>query len=118
MAKYCSNCGTELNDVQDICLKCGVVINKSKSYNPEAKSKVAAGILALFFGYLGVHNFYLGYTSKAVTQLLLYLLGIPLCLIFVGIPMIIGVGIWVFVEAIMIFTGKIDKDAKGNLLKD
>ena len=118
MAKYCTNCGTELNEQQDICLKCGVVINKSNSYNAEAKSKVAAGILALFFGNLGVHNFYLGYTGKAVTQLLLYLLGIPLCIIFIGIPMILGAGIWAFVEAIMIFTGKIDKDAKGNLLKD
>ena len=118
MAKYCSNCGTELNDVQDICLKCGVRVNKSSNNNPEAKSKIAAGILALFLGYLGVHNFYLGYTGKAVTQLLLYILGIPLCLVFVGIPMVLGASIWAFVEAIMIFAGSINKDAKGILLKD
>lgn len=119
MAKYCANCGTELNDVQDICLKCGVRINKNNSNNnPEAKSKVAAGILALFLGSYGVHNFYLGYTGKAVTQLLLTIIGMPLCFIFVGFPMIIGASIWAFVEAIMIFAGSINKDAKGNLLKD
>ena len=119
MAKYCANCGTELNDVQDICLKCGVRVNKTTTNNnTEAKSKIVAGILALFLGYLGVHNFYLGYTGKAVTQLLLYILGIPLCFVLVGIPMILGAGIWSFVEAIMIFAGTINKDAKGNLLKD
>ena len=119
MAKYCANCGTELNDIQDICLKCGVRVNKKTSNsNPEAKSKIAAGMLALFFGFLGVHNFYLGYTGKAVTQLLLYVLGIPLCFVLVGIPMILANGIWAFVEAILIFAGNINKDAEGNLLKD
>ena len=33
------------------------------------KSKVAAGLLAIFLGAFGVHNFYLGYTGKAVAQL-------------------------------------------------
>ncbi len=31
MAKFCSNCGKELNDNADICLNCGVLINKEKS---------------------------------------------------------------------------------------
>lgn len=118
MAKYCTNCGSELNEQQDICLKCGVRVNKINSNNPEAKSKIAAGLLALFLGSYGVHNFYLGYTGKAVTQLLLTVLGIPLSLIFIGLPMMAGAGIWAFVEAIMIFAGSINKDAKGNLLKD
>lgn len=120
MAKYCSNCGTELNEHQDICLKCGVRINKADSVNcnTESKSKIAAGVLALFLGSYGIHNFYLGYTGKAVTQLLLTVLGIPLAFVIVGIPMIIAVNIWAFVEAIMIFTGGINKDSKGNILKD
>ena len=42
----------------------------------------------------------------------------PLCFVFVGFPMVIGASIWAFVEAIMIFAGSINKDAKGNLLKD
>ena len=118
MAKYCANCGTELNDVQDICLKCGVRVNKTSNSNPEAKSKIAAALLALFLGSYGVHNFYLGYTGKAVTQLLLTIIGMPLCFIVIGFPMVIGASIWAFVEAIMIFAGSINKDAKGNLLKD
>jgi len=120
MAKFCSNCGTELNEMQDICLKCGVRINKETTTNndTDAKSKIAAAVLALFLGNFGVHNFYLGYTGKAVTQLLLTILGFPLAFVFIGFPMIMASSIWAFVEAIMIFTGGINKDAKGNALKD
>ena len=41
MAKYCQNCGAELNEQQDICLKCGVRIKKENpvNTNPDAKSK-------------------------------------------------------------------------------
>ena len=66
MAKFCSNCGGELNENQDICLKCGVRVNKTNPVNndPNAKSKLGAGLLAIFVGALGVHNFYLGYNGK------------------------------------------------------
>lgn len=114
MAKFCSNCGAELNDNQDVCIKCGVSIQKPQSEsNPEAKSKTLAGLLGLFFGTLGVHNFYLGYNSKAVGQLLLTLVG----WIAFGLGPLIAF-IWSLVEAIQIFTGSINKDAKGNKLKD
>ena len=40
------------------------------------KSKMAAGLLGIFLGCFGVHNFYLGYTTKAVIQLCFRYLGI------------------------------------------
>lgn len=112
MAKYCSNCGAELNDTQDICLKCGVRVKKVNPANgdPNAKSKVAAGLLGIFLGALGVHNFYLGYTGKAVTQLLISVLS---CGLLSGVS-----AIWGLIEGIMILSGSIDRDANGNLLKD
>ena len=44
----------------------------------EAKTKeVAAGVLAILLGYLGVHKFYLGYTMAGIIQLCLtFLCGI------------------------------------------
>ena len=112
MAKYCSNCGAELNDTQDICLKCGVRVRKDNGVNsdPNAKSKIAAGLLGIFLGSIGVHNFYLGYTGKAVAQLLITILS---C----GVLSVVS-GIWGLVEGIQILTGSIDRDANGNLLKD
>ena len=38
------------------------------------KSKVAAGLFALFLGSLGVHKFYLGYTTQGLIMLLVSLL--------------------------------------------
>jgi len=112
MAKFCSNCGSELNDIQDICLKCGVRVVRENPANtdPNAKSKLAAGLLGIFLGAIGVHNFYLGYTGKAMGQLLLSVLS---C----GVLSVIS-GIWGLIEGIMILTGGIDKDANGNTLRD
>ncbi len=42
---------------------------------PESK-KVVAGILAILLGSLGVHKFYLGYTTPGIIQLVLGLCGI------------------------------------------
>lgn len=33
MAKFCSNCGKELNDNADICLNCGVLVNRVERTN-------------------------------------------------------------------------------------
>ena len=72
MAKYCANCGKELTDEQDICLNCGVRVKKSTtSSDPNAKSKLAAGLFGIFLGVFGVHNFYLGETKKGLFRILM-----------------------------------------------
>lgn len=78
--------------------------------NLNAKSKLAAGLFGIFLGGLGVHNFYLGYTGKAVAQLLLSLLSCGL-LSWVS-------SIWGLIEGILIISGSIDKDGQGNPLRD
>jgi len=57
LAKYCTNCGKEINENQDVCLNCGVTIRKTNNRNNENKSKIAAGLLGIFLGAYGVHNF-------------------------------------------------------------
>ena len=74
------------------------------------KSKIAAGLLGIFLGAFGVHNFYLGYTGKAVAQLLITLLSCGF-LAFAS-------SIWGLIEGILILTGSIDVDADGNKLVD
>lgn len=53
----------------------------------DSKSKIAAGLLAIFLGTLGIHKFYLGYTQAGIIMLLVTLLG---SLIIVG-PLVMGV---------------------------
>ena len=111
MAKFCSNCGKELQENQDVCLNCGVSVKKNnQSNNSNGKSKIAAGLLGILLGAFGVHNFYLGYTGKAVAQLLITILS---C----GTLSIIS-GIWGLIEGIMILTGSTTTDANGNTLVD
>lgn len=74
------------------------------------KSKLAAGLFGIFLGAFGVHNFYLGYTNKAVAQLLISLLS---CGILAAVS-----SIWGLIEGIMILAGEIKTDANGNPLKD
>ena len=71
------------------------------------KSKMAAGLLGIFLGWIGVHNFYLGYTGKAVAQLIL---GILSCGAISGI--------WGLIEGILILTGSIKVDGLGYPLRD
>ena len=76
----------------------------------DRKSKAVAGVLGILLGALGIHNFYLGYTSKGVVQLMLTL--------FTCGALSAVSAIWGLVEGIMILTGSIDTDAKGIPLKD
>ena len=127
--KYCQNCGGELPEDAAFCIKCGVAtkgktnggINNNANVNagnapvtdPNAKSRLAAGLLGIFLGAFGIHSFYLGYTGKATGQLLLTIFGSILC----------GAGfmassIWGLIEGIFYLVEKegYTTDAKGNPL--
>ena len=85
-------------------------------YGYAQKSKIVAGLLGLFLGGLGVHNFYLGYTGKAVAQLLLTLIG---WIILIG-PIISG--IWSLIESVLILCSSYGsnwhRDGRGQELQD
>ena len=80
------------------------------------KSKLAAGLLGIFLGCFGVHNFYLGNTGKAVAQLLLTVIG---WILIIG-PAVAG--IWGLVEGILIlcshYGSQWHRDAQGVELQD
>ena len=60
------------------------------------KSKLAAGLLGIFWGSLGIHKFYIGYNKAGLIMLLVSLLT---CGIGASIMMVIGI-----VEGIMYLT--------------
>ena len=110
--KYCKNCGHEMTPGQAFCTQCGYATQpQTVKINPDMqKSKMAAGLLGIVLGALGVHNFYLGYTGKALAQLLISVLSCGF--------LAVASEIWGLIEGIMILTGNINKDAKGIPLKD
>lgn len=105
---YCPNCGGATVPGAAVCTQCGYGLTPEAT--PNAKSKLAAGLLGIFLGSLGVHNFYLGFTGKAVAQLLISVLS---C----GTLAVVS-AIWGLVEGIMYLTGSYTVDGKGNPLKD
>lgn len=78
---------------------------------PQAvKFKYLAAVMALLFGWAGLHRFYLGYYRIGFIQ-------IVLTAILLRAGFIVFVPQWGFVEALLLFSGKFDKDAKGRPLK-
>ena len=73
------------------------------------KQWIVAVLLAFFLGTLGVHNFYLGYTTKGIIQLVL-------TITFIGL---IVSGIWAFIDFIMLLmrSGDYATDAQGQPLQ-
>ena len=69
------------------------------------KYKYLAAVLALLLGFTGAHRFYLGFYKMGLAQLALTALTV-------------GYGaLWGFIEAVLLFAGHINKDAKGRPLK-
>ena len=101
---FCPNCGNQTAPGAAVCTSCGVAL--AQVVQGEQKSKMAAGLLGIFLGAWGVHNFYLGNTGRAIAQIIVT---IVTC----------GAGaLWGLIEGIMILCGSIKTDAKGVPLKD
>lgn len=103
---FCPNCGQPTVPGAAVCTSCGIALNNTVEQKTSEKSKMAAGLLGIFLGAWGIHNFYLGNTSRAVIQLVL-------TIVTCGVA-----GIWGFIEGILILCGNINTDANGNKLKD
>lgn len=113
---YCHNCGRPVQPGAVVCMNCGVALGVVPGVN--AKSKLAAGLFGIFLGQFGVHNFYLGYTTKAIIQLVMVIVGWLTTCLGLGVFLIFGAAIWGLMEGIMILTGSINTDAQGNPLRD
>ncbi|MBE5929390.1 MAG: TM2 domain-containing protein [Lachnospiraceae bacterium] len=77
-----------------------------KSYvEPKRKSRLVAGLLGIFFGAIGVHNFYLGNKTMGLAQII----------VTIGT---FGVGsLWGIIEGILILCGRVKTDSDGIPLK-
>ena len=102
--KFCQQCGAETTPAADVCVKCGVKL--AVAVPADAKSKLTAGLLGIFLGAFGVHRFYLGYVGLGIVQIVVTIITF-------------GLGaMWGFIEGILILTGSMNKDAKGQPLKE
>ncbi len=114
--KFCPSCGKETAEGAVVCINCGVALSPAyqqpAAKSAEQKSKLVVGLLGIFLGSFGIHNFYLGYTKKAVIQLLVTLLTCG----FGAVVM----EVWGLIEGIFYLMGKegYTTDANGTPLKE
>ncbi|RWZ68248.1 NINE protein [Labedella populi] len=82
------------------------------NFDPQAKSRVVAGILGILLGAFGVHRFYLGYTGIGIAM-------VCITVISFGTLAIVS-SIWGLIEGIMILTRSqnFQTDASGRPLRD
>ena len=52
--KYCTNCGSPLNDDQEFCLNCGLMIKSENLEENEDKGSVGFSILSFFIPIVGL----------------------------------------------------------------
>ena len=69
-----------------------------------AKSKIAAGLLAILLGGLGIHKFYLGYTLPGVILLVTTIVGAITSIILIGIFILFATWAIGLVEGILYLT--------------
>jgi len=105
---FCHACGKEVAAEVSFCPNCGAALRTSAmgpGYRAEKAmspySRLAALLLCLFLGGLGVHRFYVGKVGTGVAMI--FTLG--------------GLGIWVLIDLIMIIVGSFT-DAEGRFVLD
>lgn len=129
MFKYCRNCGKPVSSVSPKCGHCNIKPDTQNNFCPDcgkstfgiegvcpnckaylagsfvkSKSKTVTALLAIFFGSLGVHKFYLGFFKEG-----LYLLIFSFVLSRINPYLGFIIYIFVFIEATLYFKMS-DKD--------
>ena len=98
--KYCTNCGAVIHREAEMCPECGTTQTVGV---PGEKDKLAAALIAIFLGGLGIHKFYLGDNRMGV---------IYLCFFWTGIPAVLGL-----IEGIIYLT-KTDEEFQRRYVTD
>lgn len=119
----CPQCGRLSSSASNRCSRCDwrnpFPIGDSERTRPSAKtvaiipkSRTSYILLGLFFGSLGIHNFYASRTEIGLMQLVITLFS--LCFIFLIVPFffLLGIWVWVFIDLV-----SVDRDGYGRRMR-
>ena len=95
---FCRACGKQIHRSATSCPGCGAV-QSLVGDSATDKRILPAMLLCIFFGWVGIHRFYVGKTGTGILQLLTF-----------G-----GFGIWMLIDFILIVSGSFT-DANGHKL--
>lgn len=98
----------EGNQAKGVYVALGATIAPTASAAPGAKNKTAAGLLAIFLGWWGIHKFYLGFTGPGLVFLLVNTIGWAVTWMLLFLPNL-ALGVIALIEGIIYLT-KSDQD--------
>ena len=81
VTKYCPGCGKGLHLSARICPDCGAP--QPGTFGDQPRNRIVAALLALIFGGIGIHKFYLGRKGAGALYLIFCLTLIPALLGFI-----------------------------------
>ncbi len=90
--RVCPECGRHISLNAVVCPSCGVQVRPVIFKSHNKKSRLTAVLLALFFGWFGVHWFYLNRTLYGVLSLIFSWTGVPAVISFISVIVIIVSG--------------------------
>lgn len=79
------------------------------------KSNIVAGLLAIFFGILGIHEFYLGNIGRGLAYLIITIISLFLSIFFIGVIFLMIIEIIVFIQGIVLLCSEESFDRKYNV---
>lgn len=113
----CPGCGTQNPGINVRCTNCGTVLPISPmpmQHMPRpagaapagADKKIAAGIVGIVLGGLGIHKFILGYTQEGIILLSVYLVSLVIAIVTCGIgtPLVLIPSVIGIIEGIIYLT--------------
>lgn len=65
------------------------------------KSNIVAGLLAIFLGIFGIHEFYLGNVGRGLAYLIVTIISLFLSLFFIGVIFLVIIEIVVFIQGLV-----------------
>lgn len=74
---------------------------------PDSNRLLITLLLWFFLGGFGAHRFFLGHTGTAIIMLVLTFLGVLTYCLIIGIFILAAVGIWSFIDLVLILTGNL-----------
>jgi len=86
LTKYCPGCGKALHQSAQQCPDCGAP--QPGAPGESSRSRIVAAVLALLFGWFGMHKFYLGRTSAGVLYLVFFWTVVPALLALIDAIML------------------------------
>lgn len=108
--KFCSNCGSQIDEKAEICPKCGV---RQFNVNSSSEKNVWVAVL-LSLLIVGLGHFYLGLPKKGAMLLILTVISWILIAVFIGIilyPLLLIYGVYdAYQSAVALSEGRYVED--------